>query len=148
MLKNETENLKNYKQFLTEENQVLTSEVKTLKKDQESLKELTHTLEKKLEKEIERLQFKSDRCDHKSKTQIDLWKHRQTHNCTNQNHHVDVKKEVTFEEFLCFYCEILIKDRVVLEMHRSECFKIPSTDYPCDKCGLQCSSEEQEKLPC
>ena len=70
MFKNETENLKNDKQFLTEENQVLTSEVKTLQKDQESLKELTHTLQKKLKKEIERFQFKCNFCDHKSKLKL------------------------------------------------------------------------------
>ena len=31
-------------------------------------------------------------------------------------------------------------------MHRSECFKIPLTDYPCDKCGLQCLSKDQLEI--
>ena len=87
--------------------------------------------------------YQCDYCDHKSKTQIDLWKHHQTHHCNDQNHQVELKDETTFEEFLCFYCEISIQNREVLEMHRSECFKIPLTNYPCDKCGLQCPSEEQ-----
>ena len=56
------------------------------------------------------------------------------------------ENEPVFGEFLCFYCEILLKNREVLEMHNSECHKIPLTDFPCDMCGLQCLSEEQLEI--
>ena len=156
MFKNETENLKMEKQKLAEENQVLVRNVKSLKIDQATHDDLTHSLEQKLEKESVRLKYQCEICDHKSKTHGELRKHQQTQHCKDQNHQVElmknqtelaiVEKEATFEEFLCFYCEILIRNREDLEMHRSWCDPIPLTDFPCDKCGVQCLSEEQLEI--
>ena len=56
------------------------------------------------------------------------------------------EKKATFEEFLCFYCEILIQNREDLETHSSWCVPIPLTDFPCDKCGAQCLSEDELEI--
>ena len=47
------------------------------------------------------------------------------------------------EEFLCFYCEILLQAGEDLELHKSWCQPIPLTDFPCKKCGAQCVDEKE-----
>ena len=47
------------------------------------------------------------------------------------------------EEFLCFYCEILLEAGEDLELHKSWCQPIPLTDFPCKKCGAQCIDEKE-----
>jgi hypothetical protein len=116
---------------LTEEKQILICEVKTLKKDQTNHKDLTHSLEQKLEKEIDRFQFKCDYCYHNSKTQTALRKHQQTHNCKDQNNQVELNQ---FQEYSCYYCYQRIKSKNDLEKHKPVCHASKDfASYPCDE---------------
>ena len=105
----------------------------------------------KHEKDTQSLQknFQCHLCDQSVGGHLQMKLHVREKHCSefgNQTELANDENQATFEEFLCFYCEILIQDREVLEMHGSECHPIPLTDFPCDNCGLQCLSQEQLEL--
>ena len=106
-------------------------------------------------KEISEIRKRNDLecsyCDFKCECKVDLNHHvRLTHfkNQVSQTKSVELaldRNDAESEEFLCFYCEILLHAGEDLELHKCWCQPIPLTDFPCKKCGAQCIDEKELK---
>ena len=50
------------------------------------------------------------------------------------------------EEYPCFYCDTIIKQKREIEVHKRSCHEIvtaPGDSYICDKCGENCRNEDE-----
>ena len=119
-----------------------------LKHDIQNLQREVTTVKDNHERDLENAQkkFQCHLCDQYVEGQVQMRLHvGEKHCCDSESQTLSEfdKNDAKFEEFLCFYCEILITAREDLELHRSECQLIPLTDFPCTKCGAQCLNETE-----
>ena len=118
----------------------MTSEIQNLQKEVTIVK-TSH--ERDLEKAQEK--FKCHICDQYLEGQLQMRLHVGEKHCCDCESQTDFDydKNVATEDFLCFYCEILLQAGEDLELHKSWCQSIPLTDFPCKKCGAQCVDFEE-----
>jgi hypothetical protein len=131
------------------------SEITAAAKENTKLKHEIHNLQGEVttvlanhERDIEKAQktFQCHLCDQYVEGQLKMRLHVGEKHCCDCESQTDLdfdKNYAKFKEFICFYCEILLKAGEDLELHKSWCQPIPLTDYPCKKCGAQCIDEKE-----